>query len=143
MGKTPAHLLHLACYECFRSLVLLQRTRPRFSLGSLLLGGSILSSLLASAGIAIVHPGLSCLRVGITLLHFGSDGFELVFGGGSGSWENFTGSLVGGVGTGDLLCGGVVDRTLLGFTFTSWEEDKLGFVRVESLNVELELLLAG
>ena len=123
--------------------MLLQRTRPRFSLGSLLLGGSILGSLLASTGIALVYPGLSGLRVGITLLHLGSDCFELVFGSGGSSWENSTSGLVGGVGTCDLLGCGIVDLTLLGFTFTSWEEDKLGFVRVESLDVELELLLAG
>ena len=43
----------------------------------------------------------------------------------------------------DLLNGGVVDETLLGFALLSGEEDELGLVGVESLDVELELLVAG
>lgn len=42
-----------------------------------------------------------------------------------------------------LLGGSVVDQTLLGFVFASWEQDKLALVGVESGNVQLELLLTG
>ena len=117
--------------------------RAQDSSGSLFLGGFIFSSLCTSAGITSVGPGFSVLRMGIDLLHVGSDGLVLVLRGGSGSWENLSGDLVGGIGRGDLLGGSVVDQTLLGLALLSWEEDKLGFVRVESLNVELELLLAS
>lgn len=43
----------------------------------------------------------------------------------------------------ELLGGSVVDQTLLGFVFASWEQDKLALVGVESSDVQLELLLTG
>lgn len=113
--------------------------RAQDSSGSLFLVGFIFSSLCASAGITSVGPGFSVLRMGIDLLHVGSDGLVLVLRVSSGSWENLSGDLVDE----DLLMGSVVDHTLLGLALPSWEEDKIGFVRVESLNVELELLLAS
>jgi len=81
--------------------------------------------------------------VSVNLLHVGGDGLELVGNDGDGLGEDLAGDLVGSGGRSDLSGGRVVDETLLGLTVTSWEEDELGLVGVESLSVKLELLLAG
>jgi len=99
--------------------------------------------LLATALVALVGPSDSGGAVGKELLVRGSDGLELLLDGSDGSGENLAGGLVGS-GTGlDLLGGGVVDKTLLDLTVLPGEQDELGFVHVESFNVQLELLLAG
>lgn len=79
----------------------------------------------------------------ITLLHVCGNLLELVFGGNNSLGKELAGGLVGGRCGSDLLSGGVVDLTLLGLALLSWEEDELGFVGGESLDVELELLLTG
>jgi len=57
--------------------------------------------------------------------------------------EDATGNLVLGSSRLELLGSGIVDETLLWLVFAAWEQDHLGLVRVESLSVELELLVAG
>ena len=79
--------------------------------------------------------------MGVDLLHVSGDGLELVGDGGDGLGEDLAGDLVGCGSRGHLSGGRVVDETLLGLTVTSWEEDQLGLVSVESLSVQLELLL--
>ena len=58
-------------------------------------------------------------------------------------WENAAGDLVLGSSGLELLSSRVVNLVLLWLVSAAWEEDDLGLVRVKSLNVELELLLAG
>ena len=111
--------------------------------GSLLLGSLLFGLLLASAGITSICPRDSGIGVGINLLHVGGDGLELVFGDGGGSWEDLAGDLVRCGGGLHLSGSSVVDQTLLSLAILSWEQDELGFVGVESLSVQLELLLAG
>ena len=112
-------------------------------MGSLFLVGGLLGSLLASALVAGVGPGLSVLRVGAAFLELLGDSGELVALDGGNSGEDLTGSLGGGSSRLALLGGGVVDETLLDLAVLSGEEDKLGLVGVKSLDVELLLLLAG
>jgi len=117
--------------------------RAKDSLLSFLLGSDLIGFLLASAGITSVSPCDSGIRVGVDLLHVSSDGLELVNNGGGALGEDLAGDLVSCGGRLDLGGSRVVDETLLGLTVTSWEEDELGLVGVESLSVKLELLLAG
>jgi len=79
--------------------------------------------------------------VSIHLLHVGSDGLELVLSGGGTLGEDLAGDLVGCGGRLHLGGGRVVNKTLLGLAIASGEQDKLRLVRVESLRVQLELLL--
>jgi len=81
--------------------------------------------------------------VGVDLLHVSGDGLELVGDGGDGLGEDLAGDLVGCGSRSNLSGGRVVDETLLGLTVTSWEEDELGLVGVESLGVKLELLFTS
>lgn len=74
------------------------------------------------------------------LLVFRGDSGELRGGLGLGDGEDVSGSLVLGGGGSELLGGGVVDLTLLRLVLTSGEENQLGLVLVESLDVNLELL---
>jgi len=79
--------------------------------------------------------------VRVNLLHVSSDGLELVFGSGGRSWKELARWLVGSGSGLHLGGGGVIDHTLLGLAVTSWEEDQLGLVGVESLSVQLQLFL--
>ena len=117
--------------------------RAKGSLRSLLLSGELLGLLLASAYITSIGPRDSRIGVGVCLLHVSSDSLELVLNDGDGLGEDLAGDLVGCGSRSNLSGGRVVDETLLGLTVTSWEEDELGLVGVESLSVKLELLLAG
>lgn len=101
------------------------------------------SSLDALSVVTGVGAGDSGFRVSISLLVLSGDSGELIGGLGDGAGKDMAGDLVGSGGGLDLLGGGVIDETLLGLALTSGEEDQLGFVRVESLSVELELLLGG
>ena len=112
-------------------------------MSSLLGSGLFFGFLCTSSGVTSGSPCDSGIRVGVNLLHVGGDLLELVGGDRDSLGENLTGDLVGGGGRLDLLGGGVADESLLGLAFSSGEEDELGLVGVESLNVELELLLAG
>jgi len=76
------------------------------------------------------------------LLVICSDSSEHISGLDDSAGQHLSDDLIGGGGGLDLLSGRVVDQTLLGLAFTLGEEDEFGFVRVESLSVELELLLA-
>ena len=81
--------------------------------------------------------------MGVALLVLSGNGGELVLSLDDGAGEHLTGDLVAGGSRFDLLGSRVVDETLLDHAITSGEEDELGLVGVESLDVELELLLAG
>ena len=81
--------------------------------------------------------------MGQELLHVGSDGFELFLFGGSALGEHLASNLSGSGGRLDLGGGGIIDETLLGLAVLPGEEDELRFVGVESLDIQLELLLAG
>jgi len=109
-----------------------------------LLGCLVVSSSLdTSSVVASVGAGDAGLGVGVILLVLSGDGSELISRLGGNTGKNSSGNLAGGGGSLDHLGGGVVDLTLLCLAIASGEEDKLGFVRVESLSVELELLLGG
>ena len=109
---------------------------------SLLLGSVLLGFLLASAEVASVGPGDSGLGVRVALLHVGGDGLERILVRSGCSGENLSADLIAGGGRLNLGGGGVVDETLLGLAVLAWEEDQLGLVGVETLSVQLELLLA-
>ena len=81
--------------------------------------------------------------MGVALLVLGGDRSELILGLDDNAGEHDAGDLVAGGGGLHLLSSRVVDETLLGLAIASGEEDELGLVGVESLDVELELLLAG
>lgn len=102
---------------------------------------SFLSPNRASALVAGVGPCDSGGRVSKELLVVGGDGGEggLLLGSGSGQDDA---RVVGGSGGLALLGGGVVDESLLGLAVLSGEEDQLRLVLVESLHVQLQLLLA-
>lgn len=112
---------------------------------SLVLGlSSILGGLLVAATlVALVGLGNPGGAVSEELLVVGGDSGELSLDNGNGLGENLAGSLVGGGARLDLLGGGVVDETLLDLTVLPGEKDELGFVSIESINVQLELLLAS
>jgi hypothetical protein len=142
MGVSPVFSAELACRDTLESAI--SWGHAVNSDVCSLFGGCFLGGLLlASALVAGVGPGLTVLGVGTTLLELLGDGGELVAGSGGGSGKDTAGGLGRGSSRLALLGGGVVDQTLLDLAVLSGEEDELGLVGVESLDVELLLLLGG
>jgi len=81
--------------------------------------------------------------MGAECLHVGGDSGKLVLTLSSASWHDCSGGLVVGGGRLALVGGRVVDETLLDLAVLSGEEDELCLVLVESIDVQLELLLTG
>lgn len=99
-------------------------------------------SLLATASVSLESTESSLGSVNLNVLDL-TNSSEFVFALGLLKREDFAGNLVLGSSRLELLSGGIVDKTLLWLVSTAWEQDHLGLVRVESLSVELELLVAG
>jgi len=59
-----------------------------------------------------------------------------------GDWKNLANDLVFSGCWFKLLSSGIVDLTLLGLAFTSWEKDELALVGVKSCDVQLQLFFA-
>ena len=59
------------------------------------------------------------------------------------TWEHFSSYLVGSGGRFELLSGGVINESLLWFVSDLGPENQLGFVGVQSLHIELKLLLTS
>ena len=71
------------------------------------------------------------------------DSSEFISSGGLIAWQDGSGDLVGCTSGGELLLSGIVNQSLLWLVGNSWEENKLGLVSVQSVHIELELLLAS
>jgi len=132
----------LACRDTLESAISTRRHAVNSDNDCSLLGGFLFGGLLlASALVAGVLPGIAVLGMSTAFLELLGDSGELVGGDGGDSGEDSTGWLGGGGSRLALLGGGVVDQTLLDLAVLSGEEDELGLVGVESLRVELLLLL--
>ena len=71
------------------------------------------------------------------------DSSEFISAGGLLAWQDGTRYLVGCTSGGELLLSGIVNQSLLWLVGNSWEENKLGLVSAQSVNIELELLLTS
>ena len=121
-------------------------TRDRAISLSGLLGGSLLSELLSSdltAALVALHSAESTQMSKDVVFRSLADGSEFLDLLGASDGQDSSGNLVAGGSGLELLSGGVVDQATLGLALTAREEDELRLVRVESLDVELELLLRG
>ena len=97
----------------------------------------------APSVVVLVSPesseGSVCL-VGLVLV---GEFDELISRVRSSTWEHLSGDLGLGMNSIELVSGGVVNNTLLRLVFNPWEENQLGFISVQSLHVDLQLLITG
>lgn len=112
----------------------------------MLLGSRLLSELLGSdftTALVALHSAESTQSSKDVVFSSLTNGSEFLGLLSASDGKNSSGHLLAGGGGLELLSGRVVDQTALGLALTTWEEDELRLVRVESLNVELQLLLGG
>jgi len=110
---------------------------------SVILVGSILSSLDASSVVMLDSAESSLFLVWVDLLKIGGDldGFDGLLG--SSTWEKLSSWLGSGSCGLELVGSGVVDLSLLRLAFNTRPEDELILVSVQSLNIELKGIIVA
>ena len=109
----------------------------------LFLGLGFSGFLFTSALVASVSASTSELDENFSGLVLSSDLSELDSFNLLGNGQSVASYLMGGSSRFKLLGSSIIDETLLGFVFASWEQDQLALVGVESGDVQLELFLTG
>jgi hypothetical protein len=109
-----------------------------------LLGLRLLSSLLSldfTAALVALHGAQCSERSEYLALSSVANSFELSLVLSVSNRQHVASDLMAGSRGLELLGGRVIDETTLGFASTTWEQDELVLVRVQALNIQLQLFL--